>query len=303
MFTVSVTGLLIRISPPQLRGRVSGLSATAFLLGSIAGPLVGSGLVAISLRAPFIVYGVALLLVVVLVWWQLRNSELAGRAADDAAPMLTFTAALRHPTYRAALGGNFALGWMLFGVRASLLPLFVTAVLVQSEQFTGIALAVFSVGNVLLLPIAGRLADSMGRKPITITGLALLAVGSVLIGQTDNEWVFLAASLVAGMGSGAMNPPQNAAVADVLGAKARGGGVLAGFQMSADVGAVLAPLVAGFIAEQWSYGASFAVTGGIAAVGCLLWVVARETLPAEHADEHTAQDAVTEETCKDTRCG
>src|SRR6478735_409663 len=53
MFTVSAASLLVRISPPAMRGRASGAWATGFLLGSIAGPVVGGGLIAGSLRAPF----------------------------------------------------------------------------------------------------------------------------------------------------------------------------------------------------------------------------------------------------------
>lgn len=62
MFTVSAIGLLIRISPAHLRGKASGLWGTSFLLGGIAGPVFGSALVAVSLRAPFLAYGAALLL-------------------------------------------------------------------------------------------------------------------------------------------------------------------------------------------------------------------------------------------------
>ncbi|WP_307795925.1 MFS transporter [Amycolatopsis sp. 195334CR] len=301
MFTVSAIGLLIRISPPDLRGRVSGLWGTSFLLGSIAGPVVGSGLVAVSLRAPFLIYGLALLLVVVLVWLNLRRSELAGRAEDDTtAPQMKFTEALRHPAYRASLMSNFANGWVVFGVRGSLIPLFIVAVLARGEEFTGFALAVFAAGNVLVMMISGRFADTRGRKPMALAGLVMLAVGSGVLGLTDNVWLFLGASMLAGIGAGTVNPAHNAAVADVLGVKARGGGVLAGFQMAADIGAVTGPLVAAVIAEQWSYGAAFAITGAVAGLSVLFWIVAPETLPKPEPDEHKAQDAVREDCCKDS---
>ncbi|MFC4004484.1 MFS transporter [Prauserella oleivorans] len=293
MFTVSAIGLLIRISPVHLRGRASGLWGTSFLLGGIAGPVFGSALVAVSLRAPFLAYGLALVLTTLFVWWQLRHSELAARQADDTEPTMTFREALRHPTYRAALLSNLANGWVVLGVRMSLMPLFVTAVLAKGESFTGIALAVFAAANAAVMLGAGRFADEHGRKLPAVAGSALLAVGMVFLGLTDNEWVFLAASLVAGVGSGAMNPAQNAAVADVLGAKARGGSVLAGFQMAADVGAVVGPLAAGAIAEQWSFAGAFAVTGGVSALAFVLWLFARETLPPRDVGD-TAQDVTTD---------
>ncbi|OZM74993.1 MFS transporter [Amycolatopsis antarctica] len=306
MFTVSAIGLLIRISPPQVRGRASGLWGTSFLLGGIAGPIVGAALVTVSLRAPFLFYGGALLLTTALVWWQLRGSELVSRAAEETEPAMTFRQALRHPTYRAALMSNFTNGWVVLGIRASLLPLFVTAVLMKGEEFTGIALAVFAAANAAVLLVAGKFADTRGRKPPALAGLALLAVGMVLLGQASEPWLFLVAVLIAGLGGGALNPSQNAAVADVLGVKARGGGVLAGFQMAADVGAVLGPLVAGAIAEKVSYGVAFGVTGAVAAVALVAWTLARETLPAAqdpggHDTEHSAQDAAVEDCSPD--CG
>ncbi|WP_183650433.1 MFS transporter [Prauserella isguenensis] len=281
MFTVSAIGLLIRISPPQLRGRASGLWGTSFLLGGVAGPVLGSGLVAVSLRAPFLVYGVALVAATVLVFWQLRRSDLASRADDDEAPTMTFREALRHPTYRAALTSNLTNGWVVLGVRMSLIPLFVSAVLAKDETFTGLALALFAGANALVLLGSGRFADTHGRKPPALAGLALLAVGTVALGLTENTWLFLAATVVTGVGAGFLNPAHNAALADVLGSKARGGSVLAGFQMAADVGAVVGPLAAGAIAEEWSFTAAFAVTGVIAAGGFVLWLLAKETLPSK----------------------
>ncbi|WP_298175967.1 MFS transporter [Saccharomonospora sp.] len=282
MFTVSAIGLLIRISPPELRGRASSLWGSSFLLGGIAGPVVGSGLVTVSLRAPFLVYGGALMLTTLLVWWQLRHSELVSRPAEDSEPAMTFTQALRHPSYRAALASNLANGWVVLGVRMSLLPLFVTAVLDQDEAFTGIALAVFAAMNAAALLYVGRVSDKRGRKPPALVGLALLTVGAAGMGLTSDLWVFLGAVVVTGLGAGALNPAQNATVADVLGSKARGGSVLAGFQMAADVGAVTGPLVAGAVAEQWSYSAAFGLTAAVSAVALLLWSGARETLPAKN---------------------
>ncbi|GAA1244981.1 MFS transporter [Prauserella halophila] len=288
MFTVSAIGLLIRISPPQLRGRASGLWGTSFLLGGVAGPVLGSGLVAVSLRAPFLVYGVALVAATLLVFWQLRRSDLASRADEDDAPTMTFRDALGHPTYRAALTSNLTNGWVVLGVRMSLIPLFVENVLHRDATFAGLALALFAGANALVLLGSGRFADTHGRKPPALAGLALLAVGAVSLGLTEDTWLFLAATVVTGIGSGLLNPSQNAALADVLGSKARGGSVLAGFQMAADVGAVVGPLAAGAIAEQWSFTAAFAVTGVIAAGAFVLWLPARETLPSKTRPAETS---------------
>ena len=42
MFFVSSLGLMIRVSPEDARGRVAGMFSTAFLVGSVGGPVLGS---------------------------------------------------------------------------------------------------------------------------------------------------------------------------------------------------------------------------------------------------------------------
>ncbi|APU13075.1 MFS transporter [Actinoalloteichus fjordicus] len=287
MFTVSGVAMLIRLSPPAMRGRASGLWATSFLLGNITGPLIGGGLVEVSIRLPFLVYGVTVLVAAFVSLIFLRNSSLADRETqDETAEPLRIRDALRHPTYRAALASNFGNGWAVFGVRISLIPLFVVEVLRTGESMAGFSLAVFAAGNAAALLFAGRLADRIGRKPLALAGLLVSGGGTIWLGFTGSVELFLAASLVAGIGSGMLSPPQSAVVADIIGNRGKGGPVLAGFQMSADVGAIIGPLVAGVLADTVSYGAAFGVTGLITLLAVIFWAPAPETLPkpAEAAD-------------------
>lgn len=284
MFTVSAIALLIRVTPVHLRGRASGLWGTGFLLGNVMGPLLGGGLLTISLRAPFLVYAGMLFIAVGIVWWFLRHSPLAANIDDPEAPRITLRAALRHRAYTAALASSFANGWAVFGVRVSLVPLFVEEVLRRDGAFAGTALAVFAAGNVLMLLISGRLADSIGRKPLIIAGLLVAGGGTIWVGFTDSVPLFLAATVVSGIGSGLLAPPQQATVADVIGSKGRGGPVLAAFQMSADIGAVIGPVTAGLLVDGLSYAAAFALTGTLALVAAFVWLPAPETLPSRTPD-------------------
>jgi MFS family permease len=296
MFTVSAIALLIRLTPAELRGRASGLWGTGFLTGSVAGPLFGGGLLAISLRAPFLVYAALLLVVVLFVWWFLRNSTLAA-AATESSTEFTLRAAFRHRAYVAALGSSFANGWAVFGVRVSLVPLFVVEVLNRDGVFAGTALAVFAAGNVAMLMVSGRLADTWGRKPTVLIGLLVSAAGTVWVGFTDDVPMFMVATVIAGLGAGMLSPPLQATVADVIGSRGRGGPVLAAFQMAADIGAVLGPIATGLMADHLSYGTSFAVTGSLCALAALLWLTAPETLPrpAETRQHPTPNEAVSTE--------
>ncbi|MCO1578079.1 MFS transporter [Crossiella sp. SN42] len=281
MFTVSAVALLIRLSPPNLRGRASGLWGTGFLLGNVIGPIFGGLLVSVSLKAPFLGYAAALVLAAFVAWLFLRRSTLAAPVKDDDGPVLTVREALRHRAYVAALASSFANGWAVFGVRVSLIPLFVSAVLLSEPSMAGWAMTVFAVGNAAMLLLSGWLADRQGRKPLVLIGLVITAIGTVWLGFTTSVPMFLASSFVAGLGAGLLNPPQSAAVADVIGNRGRGGPVLAGFQMTADIGAIIGPLAAGAIAETISFQAAFAVTGLLSLLAALVWLAAPETLPSK----------------------
>ncbi|MFC5290726.1 MFS transporter [Actinokineospora guangxiensis] len=287
MFTVSGIALMVRLTPPLLRGRASGLWGTSFLLGNVAGPLVGGGLIAISLRAPFLVYAASLLLAVFLVWFSLRHSVLMAPAKDSSVREMPLREALRDSGYRAALGASFANGWAVFGVRTALIPLFITEVLRRDESFAGTALALFAAGNVVMLMVSGRLSDRIGRRPLLIVGLFVAGAATAWVGFADSVLEFIVVTIVAGLGTGVYAPSQQAAVADVLGG-ARGGQVLAVFQMSADVGAILGPIVTGLLADKLSFGAAFGVTGALLLVAALVWLPARETLPRPSDGPHPA---------------
>ncbi|WP_245551079.1 MFS transporter [Nocardia paucivorans] len=290
MFTVSAMALLIRLSPPGLRGRASGLWSTSFLIGSLAGPLIGGALARFGLRAPFLIYAIALLIASAIVYFNLKDSRLIEPEGSGPAPTMTFTQGLARPEYRAVLWSNFANGAAVFGVRMALVPLLVVEVLGQPAGMAGVALTVFAAGNATVLFVSGRLSDRWGRRPLLITGTLLCALGTGGLGIAANLVWLLVASFVAGLGSGLFTPAQQAAVADVIGPNARGGPVLAGFQMSADLGTVLGPVVVGAIAERLSYGAGLAVTGSLLALAALVWLIVpeplRRDLPADRTAEH-----------------
>jgi DHA1 family tetracycline resistance protein-like MFS transporter len=210
-------------------------------------------------------------------------------SASTTEPAARFRDAVSHSAYRAALVASFANGWAVFGVRIALVPLLVVEVLGRSESWAGIALAVFAAGNAATLTVTGRITDRIGRRPPMLVGLAVSGVSTAALGLVTSAPLFLAVSLVAGMGSGLVNPPMNAAVADVIGSGARGGTVLAGFQMAADFGAIVGPVVAGALAEGAGYSVAFLVTGAVALVALAFWVRAPETLVRRTTEEAEAQ--------------
>ncbi len=278
MFTVASMALVVRLAPPESRGRVSGAYASAFLIGNVLGPVVGGLLAGFGLRVPFLCYAAALVLAAIVVHTQLSHTPSSERSAVGRAPAMRFADALGVGAYRSSLVSSFANGWATFGVRMATVPLFAVAALGAGPEAAGLALAVFAGGNAAALTFSGRLADTLGRKPLMIAGLLVAGLATAGIGFTSHLGWFLAASAAAGVGSGLLGPAQQAAVADVIGNERSGGRVLAAYQMTADVGAIAGPVLAGILADRLGYGWAFGVTGGVLVVAAACWAVTREPL-------------------------
>ncbi|MGK7224027.1 MFS transporter [Kocuria flava] len=279
MFTISAMGLIVRLAPPRMRGRVSGYYASAFLLGGVLGPVIGGLLAGLGLQAPFLIYAAALLVAVAVVHFRLRDEVLGEGRAGAAQPVLTPREAWSVGAYRAAVASNFANGWTSYGIRVALVPLLAVAVLGAGPGVAGLALAVFAAGNALALTVTGRLTDRFGRRPLVLVGLVVNGVATTALGLSGDVVTFVALSLVAGMGAGTMNPGQQAAVADVIGPDRSGGPVLARYQMSADAGQILGPVVAGALADAAGFGWAFGVSGALMLLAALAWLPVRDTLP------------------------
>lgn len=279
MFTVSAMALLVRLAPPHMRGRVSSAYASAFLVGGMLGPVLGGALAGFGLRTPFVVYAVALVLAATLVGVRLGGARLQPAATGGpAAPPMRLREALGHRTYVAALGSGFANGWCNFGVRMAVLPQLAVAVH-DDTWVAGVALALAAAGTAATLQVSGRLADSLGRRPLVVGGLVVTAASLGLLGLSSSLVVLLALSVLSGVGAGLVNPGQHASVADVVGSDRSGGTVLSTFQMSQDAGAILGPVLVGLVADAAGFGWAFATTALVSLLAVPLWLAAPETRP------------------------
>ncbi len=277
MFTVSAVSLLLRVVSADQRGRATGLWQSGFLFGAIAGPAIGGPLTAISLRAPFFVYAGTLAVAGGIGMVFLSKAHLREKPVGEQGPparRTTLAEALRGSGYRAALAANLGTGWALFGVRSSLIPLFVVNGLDRSATWIGVGFFVSAAAQGLLLLPVGRYVDTTGRRPAMIIGAAIASASMALI-TIDSLAVYVVAMTLFGVGAAFLSVAPSAAVGDVV--SGRGGTVVAAFQMSADLGAVAGPLLAGWLAEQYSFGAAFAATAGVLAIGLVAAVASRET--------------------------
>ncbi len=280
MFSISAQALLLGTVPGSQRGRASGLFSGGFLLGGISGPAVGGVIAAWSLRAPFFIYGGLLVVPAVLAAVVLSRTPNHRPAAASRPPVRSLAAlgrAMRSRTYRAAASANLADGFAALGVRGALVPLFVRDVLHRSVVWTGIGFLLFAALNGAALLPGGRVADTIGRRPVIIAGCLVSAVGMVMLALLPGPWAYLAALAVAGFGSGLLDVAPAAMIGDII--DSGGGTLVASYQMAGDVGSVVGPVAGGFLVDSASYGAAFGLAAAVLSGAAVLGFVSPETRP------------------------
>lgn len=275
-FTVSATALVLRIAPQSVRGRSANAYQSGFLLGGVMGPAIGGPLTDLDARMPFFFYGGTLVVAAVVALLGLRRHDREPRRGSvdhpqvgDAAPQTSdwsaLASALRHRAYLAMLVVNFGTGWTLFGVRNSLVPLYVVEDLGRTATFAGIGLLVGNAAQALGLLRSGWLADTVGRKPAVLLGSGLATLGLGLLALPPMIVGFLAAMTLLGLAASLLGAAPSAVVGDI--SPGHSGRLVAAFQMSGDIGAVIGPLVAGAMADSVGAPLAFGVTAGVLAVG------------------------------------
>ena len=280
MFTISAASLLLRIVPDDQRGRAQSIYQSGFLIGGITGPAIGGVLATISLRAPFFVYALSLTVAGLIAAVFLSHARLAAKGGVDIASreQISHTSlreALKMESYLTALVCSFALGWTIFGMRASLIPLFITEHMKVSTAWTGIGFTVASIAGAITLLPAGQYSDSKGRRPALVFGIITAIVAFLLLTWSPNIALVVVAMGLTGVAGSFFGTTPAAVVGDIL--HGRGGQVIALFQMSSDFGSILGPLVAGWLADRLSYQAAFATAPLILIPALIMALRLRET--------------------------
>ena len=288
MFSVAAFTLLLRVVRPDQRGRAANAFQGGFLVGGLAGPAIGGIVLAWSVRAPFFIYGICLMFATVVAATMLskkRVAELEEQAAKEsggdatASQVLTWRSvgkALRIRSYQAALANNFNTGFIGFGLRASVLPLFVVVALNGSPAMVGIGFLVSSLTQVVLLLPGGRLTDNVGRKPAMLIGAGFNSIGMLVLLSWESIPGFLVGMVLLGAGGAYLGAAPAAVVGDMIGGR-KGGPVLALSQMMMDIGTIAGPLVAGLIVDRAGFPAAFALSATLAIVVLAFTASMRET--------------------------
>jgi EmrB/QacA subfamily drug resistance transporter len=124
-----------------------------------------------------------------------------------------------------------------------------------SINWAGWSITIYSLGMVIVLPIAGKISDQFGRRRIFVHGVALFTVSSLLCGFANDIYTLILFRALQSIGGAALQPSAAGIVADHFGKdrdRAIGlfGTIAAGGQV---VGPVVGGILVGYLSWRWIF--------------------------------------------------
>ena len=107
-----------------------------------------------------------------------------------------------------------------------------------------------------MVPIAGKMSDRYGRKPLFIAGLMIFIAGSVIAGLSTDMTMLIVCRAVQGLGGGILMPVAMAAVADFYAPEDRGkmqGMLGAVFGIGSGIGPLVGGAICTYISWHWIF--------------------------------------------------
>jgi EmrB/QacA subfamily drug resistance transporter len=190
--------------------------------------------------------------------------------------------------------------WLLFGVVSVALfmasidgTIVATAlstldhVLHAPVNWTGWTITAYSLGQVVALPVAGRISDQYGRKRVFVAAIVVFTVMSLLCGLSVSIYMLIPLRALQAIGGAAFLPSATGIVADGFGPdRDRAIGM---FTSILPAGALVGPVLGGVFIHYWTWRGIFLIN---VPIGIVLTVMALRVIPASAAKPTARTDFI-----------
>ena len=261
--------LMATATEKRTRGGSMGIYTTMRMVGFAIGPLLGGFLhVQFGFTAAFYAGAAAIFIGLILVQFWVHEIP-ADTSAEKERPFRIIDRELLTAGIVGLAIATFVMA-SAFSMMTTLEAQFNTR-LDQTALGFGIAFSALMISRLIFQIPLGRLSDYIGRKPLIITGLLLMAPTTIMLGLVSTTFQLTGVRLFQGLASAGIAAPAFALAADL----SRGGGE--GRQMSIitmgfGLGIALGPLIAGFLAVYF-FELPFFIGGLMSLAGA--WIVYR----------------------------
>jgi EmrB/QacA subfamily drug resistance transporter len=152
-------------------------------------------------------------------------------------------------------------------------------------NWSGWTISVYALGQVIAMPMAGKISDMYGRKKVFMVSAAVFTLSSLCCGFAPNITLLLIARFVQALGGGAFMPSATGIVSDHFGdQRDRAVGM---FTSIFPIGGIIGPVLGGLFVSYWSWRGIFLVNVPVGVILILLtakFIPASATRPASRID-------------------
>lgn len=123
--------------------------------------------------------------------------------------------------------------------------------------WSGWTITIYALGQIVAMPLAGRISDQYGRKKVFLLAAGLFTTASLCCGLVDNIYLLVVCRALQALGGGAFMPSATGIVSDQFG---RGRDRAIGmFASIFPIGGIVGPVIGSFVVTYWSWRAVFLV--------------------------------------------
>lgn len=168
--------------------------------------------------------------------------------SDTSAPVIDSEPLQPASRRRWAVFGIVAIGLLMVSIDQTAVATALPAIgsdLHSPLAWTSWTITIYAVGQMIAMPVCGRLSEQFGRKRMFLVGIAVFTIASAACAFSGSMATLIAARAVQGVAGGALLPAATGLVADSFGAQRdRAVGM---FTTVFPVGALVGPIVGGVL--------------------------------------------------------
>jgi DHA1 family multidrug resistance protein-like MFS transporter len=246
--------VLADISTPERRGRMLSIYMGTFIFAVGIGPFPG-GLLAehYGLSAPFVAYGSASLLAMLVAWFAVAETRgLSPGSHPAGGPRVRFTDQMRVLCANAGYLLAGMIGFINAVVRTgglfAIVPILASTTLGLSVSQIGLALMIGSISGLVSSYPAGWVADRVGRKAVIVPATIIGGLSMTLFCLAPDFTWFIAAAMLWGISTSVGGSAPAAYAADTA-PPGMNAAAMSTFRMLGDAGYVVGPLLLGLIVD------------------------------------------------------
>jgi EmrB/QacA subfamily drug resistance transporter len=203
--------------------------------------------------------------------------SLAGETARSAGPALDAPGA-RPKDRRKLIFAIVSIGLFMASVDQTIVATALPAIdreLHAGINWSGWTISVYALGQVIAMPMAGKISDMYGRKKVFMISAALFTLASLACGFAPSITLLLIGRFIQALGGGAFMPSATGIVSDHFGEQRdRAVGM---FTSIFPIGGIIGPVLGGLFVSYWSWRGIFLVN---VPIGLVLIALTARFIPA-----------------------